>query len=253
MDFFTLLILIVIGVVLVAALIWWFSSRQRHKSYNGDQVGYVVYDHDAPVIKRRQTEYGRTSNTPSPQINIISELKSFHARLSALEERLSNIEHRIPMAGSASSVPVSDRSFEEPAYHFTSSRTFDESVPPLTRSEFVDLATDSYRRFSLDGLRNLSIEPVFVYLDVDESARGAAIGDSQRIFKQSDNKQNAFVVFAKNEGEGWLFPNPRISYTESMGYVFPQLSFENFTDSKHSVNPMRVRRTAESTWETFTS
>jgi hypothetical protein len=251
MDFFTLLILIVIGVLVIGAVIWWFGSRRSDDSYTDYGDGYVVYHHDSPVIKRRPTESRRTTSTQSSQINIVSELKSFQAHLLALEKRIDDIEYRLRVASSASLSNISDRSFQESVYPTTNARTFDEKTPPVTSSDFVALATDSYRRFSLDGLRNLPIEPVFVYLDVDESARGAAIGDSQRVFKESDNKQNAFVVFAKNEGEGWLFPNPRISYTESMGYVFPQLTFENFTDSTHSVQPMRVMRTGENTWETL--
>jgi hypothetical protein len=116
-------------------------------------------------------------------------------------------------------------------------------------SSFSEQARDAYHRLSAEGLRNLPIEPLFVYLDVESSAAGAAVGESHRLFKESENKQNAFIIFQQDGREGWLFPNPRISYTESMRYVFPGLSYENFTEFKQKIDPARVRTSGDGMWE----
>ena len=113
----------------------------------------------------------------------------------------------------------------------------------------LEVARESYRKLMTDGLRGLSVESVFVFLDIDSSAQGAAVGESKRHFRQSNNRQNAFVIFKKDSKEGWLFPNPRISFTEGMKYVFPEMSYENFEKTKGSIEPKQVKSTAVDTWE----
>lgn len=251
MDFLFLLLLIV-GVVIIIAVMWWLNSLRNKKNHNTEFRPKTDYRDDTPIIIRRSDEAYSHTSTP-PQTNIIGELRSLHSRLLSVENRIINLEQLVRMTyrGMQSSVKGRQNFDEPPTYPVTNIEPIDDYAQPSKHTDFLSAAADSYQRLTLDGLRNLPLEPDFVYLDVDESALGAAVGESERVFKQSDNKQNAFVVFAKTDGEGWLFPNPRISYTESMGYVFPQLTFENFTDSKHGVDPLRVRRTGESTWETF--
>ena len=111
-------------------------------------------------------------------------------------------------------------------------------------------ASAAYRKLSLDGYRDLPIEPLFVTLDMDSSARGSAIGETKRRFNQSESKHSAFVVFPQDQNEGWIYPNPQISFTEAMKYVFPDLNYENFEDAKDRVEPRKVRSVSESAWET---
>jgi hypothetical protein len=250
MDFLVLLLLIV-GVVTIVGVIMWLVSRSNNNKQR-EQGSHNAQHYEQPTIIRRPTETYTPPTNTSPQMNITGELSSLNTRLLSLENRMVILEGLVRMTyrGTQPSTPGHQK-FDESPYPVASLEPVTDYPQPLRHTDFLRAAADSYQRLTLDGLRNLPLEPVFVYLDVDESARGAAVGESERVFKQSDNKQNAFVVFAKTDGDGWLFPNPRISYTESMGYVFPQLTFENFTDSKHGVDPLRVRRTGESTWETF--
>jgi hypothetical protein len=224
----------------------WSNNKQIEPDYHSAQ------HYEPPIITRRQPEVYTPKTNTSPQVNITGELTSLNTRLISLESRMVILERLVRMTYSGmQSSTQGHQKFDESPYRLASIEPVDDYAQPLKHTDFLRAAADSYQRLTLEGLRNLAVEPVFVYLDVDESARGAAVGESERVFKQSDNKQNAFVIFAKTDGDGWLFPNPRISYTESMGYVFPQLTFENFTDSKHGVDPLRVKRTGESTWETF--
>jgi len=111
-------------------------------------------------------------------------------------------------------------------------------------------AVAAYRKLSRDGLRDLPVEPLFVVLDLDSSARGSGIGETNRHFNQSESKQSAFVIFPEGEKEGWIFPNPIFSFTEAMKYVFPDLSYENFEEAKDRVEPQRVHSVSQGAWET---
>ena len=111
-------------------------------------------------------------------------------------------------------------------------------------------ACAAYRKLSFEGLRDLPVEPLFVVLDIDSSARGSAIGETKRHFNESETKQSAFVIFPEGEKEGWIFPNPRISFTEAMKYVFHDLSYDNFEEAKDRVEPQRVRSVSQGAWET---
>lgn len=117
-------------------------------------------------------------------------------------------------------------------------------------SDSLNVAQKSYEKFTLEGLRDLPQEPIFVSLDIDTSA-AMPIGEVKRTFKLSDNKQTAFVIFRKGQTEGWLFPNSRISFTETMKYVFANLSYDNFQDQKLTLTPVPVRTTTPGTWETL--
>jgi hypothetical protein len=94
------------------------------------------------------------------------------------------------------------------------------------------------------------VEPLFVVLDIDSSARGSAIGETKRHFNHSESKQSAFVIFPEGEKDGWIFPNPRFSFTEAMKYVFPDLNYENFEEAKDRVQPQRVHSVSQGAWET---
>ena len=120
----------------------------------------------------------------------------------------------------------------------------------VVHSQGLADAIAAYRKLSSGGLHDLTVEPLFVVLDIDSSARGSAIGETKRHFNHSESKQSAFVIFPEGEKDGWIFPNPRFSFTEAMKYVFPDLCYENFEEAKDRVEPQRVHSVSQGAWET---
>jgi hypothetical protein len=208
---------------------------------------------ERPVIIRRPIETNMQSGHERRDSNITSrELEAIHNRLRFLEGNVSKLFSIVEQLNAGSKLEsksiLPDRSRQQDEVK-NSDRGIKSAVSENASPSSSNTVRDAYHKLSTEGLRNLPIEPLFVFLDVDSSAMGSAVGESQRLFRQSDNKQNAFVIFQNNRRDGWLFPNPRISYTESMRYVFPELSHENYEGFKNEVEPKKVRMTAEEMWE----
>jgi hypothetical protein len=257
-DFFYLFGVITILVLVALGVVWWFVYRNKDEGNKDRQGGYDRYGVDRSVIIRRNNDaYPRSGRSDKDLFNVVSEIGGLQRRLSSLErqvEALRDVIRDLKYAGMRAPSHLQSERMTRPDNdsEFGAGKN-QQSRETYSGISFFEQAKGSYQQLSAEGLRNLPLEPLFVYLDVDSSAQGSAVGESQRLFKQSDNKQNAFVVFQQDSREGWLFPNPRISYTESMRYVFPELSYENFTDDKQKVDPAKVKLIAEGVWEMLLS
>jgi hypothetical protein len=260
------ILLYLVGIVALCFVVLFFirrSDRNREEREREGHDGYVQSEgyndypqsrrEGPPVIIRRPPEVYMPSGHDRKDSNVTSsELQSIRDRLLSLERDVRELSKAIAQlnAGprSDSKISLSDRSRQQEELKNIDARirsAANEAPSPNSSTT----AKYAYHKLSTEGLRNLPIEPLFVFLDVDSSAIGSAVGESQRLFRQSDNKQNAFVIFQNDRRDGWLFPNPRISYTESMRYVFPELSHENYEGFKNDVEPKRVKMAAEEMWE----
>jgi hypothetical protein len=124
--------------------------------------------------------------------------------------------------------------------------------PPLPRREANSYAAaqESYLKIFTEVTPDLPVQPLFVTLESDGVT--GAIGESVRRFRQSESRHQVFVVFPKAGGGGWLYPNPRHPYTESMHYVFPELTRDNYNEVKPVINPLPARLIEDGLWETLT-
>jgi hypothetical protein len=207
-------------------------------------------------ISRRAAPSGYSSGNSSPgnAYQQDAEIEAMKTKIWNLERTVATIQDDLRNLGSG---PGSGSQHPRIVLHKPQNAIIEKSGftagstnAPAASQDALSTACGAYRKLSTEGLRNLPAEPLFVVLDMDSSARGSALGEVKRQFKRSDSKQSAFVVFTGSEREGWIFPNPRISFTEAMKYVFPDLSYENFEEAKNGVEPRKVRAISGDAWET---
>lgn len=261
-----LLIFIIAGVLflIIIGAIWRYSSREsnadvgRYSNYP-DSRRRVYQPNDSREATRRQspTTYSRPTQANFGHAYQDSEIEAIKTRLSNMERAIGFIQEDLGnIFAERESANLSSQRLSHHHQNALSSTQSSLDKSPNAYAEGRDVfstACEAYRKLSAEGLRDLPIEPLFVVLDMDSSIRGSAIGEAKRNFKQSDNKQSAFVVFKGGVMTGWIFPNPRISFTEAMKYVFPNLSYENFEEAKNSVEPRKVRVISDGAWETVAS
>lgn len=211
--------------------------------------------------QRQQVYYPGPSARGRGQGADARELEDLKRRVAYLEGQLEIIGREVSRLygerGSNLSTPIITRHRELGQYSDSSELRGapDTQVPDLPRGGHSTpgaAAREAYLQLSAEGLRGLPVEPIFAILDIESSARVSAIGEAKRNFRQSDSKQSAFVIFSDGAASGWLFPNPKISFTESMKYVFPELGYENFESAKGGVAPKRVRAVSTGEWEVVT-
>jgi hypothetical protein len=247
-------IVIVIELILAVVIgLSWFLWRWSSDDESARFVGSS--GHGSPRFE--QPVRSVQSNRPTRETLVRPNDQQFEAMVAwraSVDERLERIEARLrrlndgPRLGTNAlpEQPAQRTSYrsEEAASHWVGSSN--------TGSEFVQIACQAYRKLAREGLRDLPLEPIFVVLDIDSSAQTSAIEEVRRNFRQATTKQSEFIIFRNSSTEAWLFPNPRISFTEAMKYVFPYLTYENFEGVTDSIAPERVRQTSPETWEMVT-
>ncbi len=103
---------------------------------------------------------------------------------------------------------------------------------------------DKYERFVALGLREFKEDerPLFLQLDINAPT---AVGSTRKTLTVTQSKQAAFILFSGDANSGYLYPNPRISFTEAMKYVWPELSYSNWPQNSHDVQAVRVTKSGE--------
>jgi hypothetical protein len=253
---------IVIGFVIFITLwaLWRYLSRRSedHEAHTNNRAfrsrEYEQYDSSDVMRHPPDTTYSWSSRKAHGSSSKDSEIEDIQIRLSNIERMIRYLQddlRHLAREREANAPPSPNIGHDRQDQFSREERVITQSFNTSRESEEVlRNACGAYQKLSTEGLRGLPIEPLFALLDMESSARGSAIGETKRNFKQSDNKQSAFVIFRNNPTAGWIFPNPRISFTEAMKYVFPNLSYENFEEAKNRVDPKRVRATSEGAWET---
>lgn len=249
--------LIGLGVGALAIYIWLRRKTQE-----------MIREHQIDMARLRQPgNYQRETSAPSGTTNsfapkpIDSGSEQSKTEFEKLENMISNLQQTVDslqdkLKALSTSIAAILPNLDQPTRGHQSAAN---KPPEKTRrstsatvGHYPGLANAvaAYRKLSCEGLRDLPVEPLFVVLDIDSSARGSAIGETKRHFNEFGSKQSAFVIFSEGEKDGWIFPNPRISFTEAMKYVFPDLSYENFEEAKDRVEPQRVHSVSQGAWET---
>lgn len=243
---------ILVLVVGASRLIWRKFGDDGSGSYTEPPISYYSPRLEEPARRPVQSHWPARENinkSNDRQLEaVVSWLESVDHRLGRIEAHLTRLQDgpRTTPSTFAEQPPQTKRHRSEEV----ASRAIDSSY--TQKSDFVQFACQTYRKLAREGLRDLPLEPVFVVLDIDSSAQTSAIEEVRRNFRQATTKQSEFIVFQKNSTEAWLFPNPRISFTEAMKYVFPYLTYENFEGVTDSIAPERVRQTSPDTWEMVT-
>lgn len=248
-------IAIIIAVVLVGATIWAVyklivnARERRHIDWRPPSqtwrptIGKQSFgDYRPPVA----SEEGSTA--------VVDQIRELHESLYWLQNRVQILEGHIGRISNSlglEQIPNQKKARGEHSVETSSaSSQYDVSTKsPVGVNKVNEMAAESYRKLAVEGLRNLPLEPDFVFLDMESSASASGVGESRRLFRHSDSNQNPFVLFHSDSDRGWLFPNPRVSYTESMRYVFPELSYSNYTEHKQHIKPIPVRLISEDLWE----
>jgi hypothetical protein len=262
-EFLFIIVTAVIAVSLVGYVLWRYISRDDEGgNYREDERGdygrdhYTPKHHGAAVYQQQQVYYPRHAAKTGGSGSEVTELDELKRRVAYLETQLELLGRDVrQLYGDRRHIsqPLITRHREAEQYS-NSAGTADvsgSSSSGVARGNYDSqgLALEAYRQLSAEGLRGLPIEPVFVVLDIDSSARGSAIGEAKRNLRQAESKQSAFVIFSDGSPGGWLFPNPKISFTESMKYVFPELGHDNFEVAKNTIAPKRVRSVSAGEWE----
>ena len=259
-------VFIFIGVGIVFLIIIRALWKHSGQGINND---WRHYGDEAPVPRQQYPRYDllETAKPRSPTTQFSpgqtntggayqdSEIEAIKSRLSNIERALVYIQQDLADLDSDRGKSRSGATGTPPRPNsLMPTQNYPETYydPSLNRDAYTT-ASEAYLKLSSEGLRDLLLEPVFVVLDMDSSTRGSAIGEAKRNFKRSANKQSAFIIFKEGPIGGWIFPNPRISFTEAMKYVFPDLSHENFEETKNGVKPRKVRATSDGEWETVVS
>jgi hypothetical protein len=244
-----------LGVGALAIYIW-----LRKKTHQMMQENSMIHSHQHTHNQTRPLEPPATMNysPPNPSNSGSSHSK---AEFDALEQMILTLQEAVEslqddvreISSSIKGINPNLNQLNREQHNVKnrpSDKTKRSGTATVAHSPGLANAVAAYRKLSCEGLRDLPMEPLFVVLDIDSSARGSAIGETKRHFNQSESKQSAFVIFPEGEKEGWIFPNARISFTEAMKYVFPDLSYENFEEAKDRVEPQRVHSVSQGAWET---
>jgi len=240
---------VILAIVVVLSWSLWHWSREEEVRYSGS--GSYSASRLEETARRPVQSHWPTRDNSSNTRSIEQQLEVVVSWLTSVDDRLERIEKSLARLHEGSRI-APDLFAEQPA-HLIRHRSDDVANRAInsskTKTEFVQFACQAYRKLAREGLRDLPLEPVFVVLDIDSSAQTSAIEEVRRNFRQATTKQSEFIIFQNSSTEAWLFPNPRISFTEAMKYVFPYLTYENFEGVTDAIAPERVRQTSPETWE----
>ena len=248
----------------------WWEYRQGKKIFMGTGLPPETINSDSHTTYKRSPEETRDFKRIFSILESIEpDIKETNKRLTEIETVLREIQSEMRDIADGNKtyfVSNSEPPKKSSSYNAsTNPKYIQQNSWPTTPKEgkrssghlnaddrdLLNSAMQSYRKLDSEGLRGLPIEPLFAVLDIDSSNQ-ASVGDTYCYFKQSESKQSAFVIFPnKDATEGWLFPNPKISFTEAMKYVFPELSYDRFEELKNRVEPVCVRSLTNDVWEKY--
>jgi hypothetical protein len=129
-----------------------------------------------------------------------------------------------------------------------SDRLSEQPQPTELRSD--KQTTDRYLKFAATGLAEFTENerPVFLQLDIDAPS---SLGDSRRVLVSSSSKQSSYLLFLIDSNTGYLYPNPKISFSESMKYIWPSLNYNNWPGQMASqISPVKVTKIRDGVWIT---
>lgn len=255
-DYFIYLVILAAGGLLGWVMRGRAERARRPQSHTYDQPSlpergggtYVKrQDPDQQAwVPRPQPRGGQ----PQPSSNLLMDIERLAVRLNSVEARVERLEdtreaRSYDETGRGRSWQHDTRRRDEPrqgGQHSTSNT-------PRSPSASDAAVHQSYLRIFNEVPPDLPIQPVFVTLESDGGA--GDIVESVRRFRQSESRHQVFVIFPNPGGGGWLYPNPRHPYTESMRYVFPGLARDNYNEVKPDINPLPVRPVGDGLWETL--
>ena len=247
--------------VLQAGRAWLIQFRANRKSPNpyktlvlGSRDASDSSDVDTTKQTKSEREYEEEKKQRALANLLRPELNQMRDSLGQLEAKISSID------GMLADVRVELRNMVAAAGYDRSTsllnseptgRQQDASTETAgaKRSRSVDAIPLSYDSLCENGLGGFESDVVFAGLDIDGSSTTKKRGEVIYRFKTQDSKQSAFVIFEGRRDDALLFPNPVISFTEAMGYVFHDLSHDNFETKKRDVHPVRIRRLSSTAWE----
>lgn len=108
-----------------------------------------------------------------------------------------------------------------------------------------DHARSNYRR--LVNFGQSSPAPRYLDAEVVNSPKDF-VGDRRVYLIEVAHTQGAFVIFAGEDGRGWVFPNPHLNFSPALRPVFPQLTAGDFNNSRESVDPAPAERAGDERW-----
>jgi hypothetical protein len=118
-------------------------------------------------------------------------------------------------------------------------------MEPAAEAAPTDTPDARARALFSDFVRRQPNMPEPRYLDLDDSVRSSPTSMIQRgkVSLQEVSHPGVFVLYAEDGGEGWVFPNIHLNYSQpALEPIFPELSDTQFTTSQETINPVRVIR-----------
>lgn len=135
-----------------------------------------------------------------------------------------------------------------PAMKHHSEKSSTSKIEP-NQEDSRQSAIDIYRRFLLEGPKNLPFLFTYAEFDSGRSLINQLEGEIYLRFKKSSYGQSVFIIFFQDTESGWLFPNARRGFSDAMGRVFPTLSPDSYDHMKNSVSPLQVFSIDGELWE----
>ena len=115
---------------------------------------------------------------------------------------------------------------------------------------------DKVQRIYLDLVQRnldydkLTIKPYFFELNDQKTFQGSELEKKIYFVNESQNTWASFVGFIQQGHPiGLLYPNPRLTYNESMSFIFQNLNRNNFEFGKMTIKPVQIIRREQGLWE----
>jgi formylglycine-generating enzyme required for sulfatase activity len=87
-----------------------------------------------------------------------------------------------------------------------------------------------------------------VYLDFRKSASKEGVRNTDEVLKEVSS-QGSFVLIVSSENQGWVFPNPKLTFDpESLHPLFATLTSDQFDNFKEHIKPVSVTRVGKDGW-----
>ncbi len=83
----------------------------------------------------------------------------------------------------------------------------------------------------------------------DFYATHSVAGDGHPSLRESESHMAQFIILPIGDDHGFVFPNPRRTYTEDMSQLFPELRRHTFEFRRRTINPAAVVRTDAGMWK----
>ncbi|MBS3096436.1 hypothetical protein J4480_03270 [Candidatus Woesearchaeota archaeon] len=118
------------------------------------------------------------------------------------------------------------------------------------KDDFAKLANESYK--SLLANKPSRLNPFYLQINPKSYAGGelAELVGISYLLDETNNSSAAFIGFyVQDNSYGFLFPNPKIEYTEGMSLIFQKLTRNNARFEKEKIVSVRIQQTDSRLWK----